>query len=105
MITIKFDDTRVLENEILSLARGIKNIVSKVTGIKDVFVYADSPKIKIQVAPIEIFIEMSASKIEDSDSLMESIINLLLEWKKINNFVHPLNISLIPMNWKIKIGI
>ncbi|MEK9195029.1 MAG: hypothetical protein AAB975_01525, partial [Patescibacteria group bacterium] len=73
MITIKFDDQRVENADILVLSETIQKIVSEATGIKDVFVYADSPKIKLKIAPIEVFIEMSASKIGNRDELFSTI--------------------------------
>jgi hypothetical protein len=70
-----------------------------------VFVYANKAQIKVKIAPIEIFVEMSAHKITDLDELFSEIKSNLSEWKKTNNFSHPINLTLIPMNWKIEIGI
>lgn len=105
VINIKFDDNVVSNEEILILSNSIQRIVSKTTGIEDVFVYADSPKIKVKIAPIEVFIEMSAHKIKDKDKLILEIKNRLSDWKKESDFNQPINLSLIPMDWKIEIGI
>ena len=105
MITIKFDDQRVENADILVLSETIQKIVSEATGIKDVFVYADSPKIKLKIAPIEVFIEMSASKIGNRDELFSTIKSKLSKWKKDNNFSQPINLTLIPMNWKFEVNI
>ncbi len=83
----------------------MQKVVSEATGIADVFVYANSAKIKVQIAPIEIFVEMSAPKIMDADALIGEIKKKLSEWKAANNFTHPINLTLIPMNWKVEIGI
>jgi hypothetical protein len=48
---------------------------------------------------------MSAQKIADADKLIGDIKIRLAEWKKDNNFPHPINLTLIPMQWKIEIGI
>ena len=48
---------------------------------------------------------MSAHKIVDQDELMQEIKSKLKEWKDKNNFAHPINLTLIPMQWKIEIGI
>lgn len=105
MINIKFDDSKVGNDEITLLSQGVQKIVSEVTGIKDVFVYADSPRIKIKVAPIEVFVQMSAFKIVDRDTLTGNIKNALVAWKEKNNFKQPINLTLIPMDWKVEIGL
>ncbi len=105
LINIKYDDAKVSDTEIKILSESIQKIVSGVTGIEDVFVYGDSAKIKVNIAPIEIFIEMSAEKIIDQDKLLSQIVTKITEWKAENKFPHQINLTLIPMNWKIKIGI
>ena len=68
-------------------------------------VYANNSQVKIAVSPIEIFIRLSDHKITDADKLISDIKSKLSEWKIENNFPHPINLTLIPMNWKIEIGI
>ena len=105
MISIEYDDAIVKKEDILLISHAIQKIVSEATKIEDVFVYTNSSEIKIKVAPIEIFIQMSAHKIEDADRLIGEIKGSLSQWKKENNFIHSINLTLIPMNWKIEIGI
>jgi len=105
VIRIDYDNNKVSESAATTLSEAVQKIVSRATGIEDVFVYANSPQIKVKVAPIEIFIEMSAHKIPDSDKLITEIKSRLVEWKKEKNFGHPINLTLIPMQWKIEIGI
>ena len=59
----------------------------------------------MKIAPIEIFVEMSAPKIKDLDKLTGDIKNKIIEWKKETNFAYPINLTIIPMSWKIEIGI
>ena len=82
MITIKYDDAKVKDEDVVLLSKAIQEIVYEATKIKEVFVYADSPRIKIDVAPIEIFVEMSASKITDREFLFQAIKTDLSNWKK-----------------------
>ena len=89
----------------LALSRAVRDIVSEVTGITDVFVYANSAKIKVQIAPVEIFVEMSNHKITDEDTLMSGIKEKLSAWKKEKNFLTPINLTLIPMHWKVEVDI
>lgn len=83
----------------------MQKIVSEVTGIEDVFVYANSSLIKIKIAPIEVFIEMSAHKIKDQNELMKDIKEKIIIWKQKVNFTYPINLTLIPMQWKFEVGI
>lgn len=105
MINIKFDDREVKDDKITELSNAIIKIVQDSTGIPEVFVYADSPRIKIGVAPIEIFVEMSASKVSDKDKLFGEIRSKLTEWKKSHNFEYPITITLTPIDWKFEVGI
>ncbi len=105
MITVKFDSKKVNDEKIIELSNALQKIVSESTGIKDVFVYADSPKITIGIAPIEVFIEMSASKIENVETLFSEIKEKLVVWKKEYQFEVPINLTIIPMNWKFDVNI
>lgn len=105
MITIEYDDAKVEKKDILALSKATQKIVSDATKIKDVFVYANSPQIKVKAAPIEIFIRMSAHKIIDASALVKEITLRLSNWKKKNSFQHSINLTLIPMQWNIEIGI
>jgi TPP-dependent trihydroxycyclohexane-1,2-dione (THcHDO) dehydratase len=105
MIRMEFDSEKVSEQEALTLSNAAQKVVADVTGIKDVFVYANSSQIKVKVAPIEIFVEMSAHKIADADKLIDEIKAALSAWKKESGFKHPINLTLIPMQWKVEIDI
>jgi len=105
LIRIEFDNAVVSDADAQALSTAVRDIVSNITKIEDVFVYANSSLIKIQIAPIEVFVEMSAPKISDPDALIANIKNEILVWKKKNGFSHLINLTLIPMTWKIEIGI
>jgi molybdopterin synthase catalytic subunit len=105
IIRIDYDNEQIGSDEIRKVSSAIRDIVSEVTGIEDVFVYGNSSEIKIKVAPVEIFVEMSAHKIKDIDGLMEDLKSRLSAWKKETGIETPLNLSIIPMPWKIEIAI
>lgn len=108
VINIEFDDTKVGQDEALALSKAIREIVLGVKYAKkvdDVFVYANSSPIKVNTHPIEIFVQISAYKIKDESKLMDEIKSKLSDWKKKNSFKYPVNLTLIPMRWKIEIGI
>lgn len=105
IIRIDYDNSKLKEKEVLDLSNAAQKIISEITGIEDVFAYANSSHIKVKIAPIEIFVEMSAPKIKDLDKLTEDIKSKIIEWKKETNFAHPINLTIIPMSWKIETGI
>ncbi len=105
VIRIDYDDEKLGKGEIFNLSEAVQKIVSETTSIEDVFVYANSSQIKIKIAPVEIFIQMSAHKIKDVDKLVKEIKSKLSEWKKKSSFNYLINLTLIPMDWKIEIGI
>ena len=105
MINVEYDNKVVPEAQIRALSEAIRDIVSKTTEIKDVFTYTNNSQIKIQVAPVEIFVRMTASKIKDENLLINKIKEELKKWKAESDFQYPINLTLIPMNWKVEIGI
>jgi len=105
MINVQFDDKEVQDADIQKLSEAVQKIVSEVTGIEDVFVYANSSRIKVKIAPIEIWVHMSAWKIKDLDELMNQVKTRLSDWKKQEQFPYPMNLSIVPMQWKVEIDI
>ena len=105
IINIKFDSDILNNEDILILSNAIQKIVKEITSIDDVCVYADSPKIKVGIAPVEIFVEIGAGLVENKEELILKIKNALSEWKKSSKFNHLINLSLVLMNWKVEIGI
>jgi hypothetical protein len=105
MINVKFDDKKVSDAKIEELSSALIKVVQDATQIPEVFAYADSPRIKIDAAPIEVFVEMSASKVKDKDELFEKIKAGLIAWKKESGFEYPITITLTPIDWKFEVGI
>ena len=105
MIRIEFDDSKLEDDEILLLSRGIQKVVKEATHIEEVFVYANSARIKVDVAPIEVFIEMSAHKVTDREALFAEIKQGISKWKKENDFQYPITLTLTPVDWKFEVGI
>jgi hypothetical protein len=104
-IRIDYDDSKLNDQDVLDLSNAVQKIVSEITGIEDTFVYANSPHIKVKVAPIELYVQMSASKIPDTDKLFNDIKSQLSQWKKDVQYKHPINLTLMPMQWKFDIDI
>ena len=91
LIRIEYDDKKLNKKDILKLSEAIQKIVSEKTHIIDVFVYANTSQIKIKVAPVEIFIQMSEHKINDLEILFSEIKSELSKWKKKNSIKYPIN--------------
>ena len=104
-IRIDFDGDKVKKKEILALSNAAQKIVSEATKIEDVFVYANSSQIRVKIAPVELYVEMSEHKIKDLDKLFNEIKFGTSNWKKQNKFSHQINFTLIPMKWKFDIDI
>jgi len=104
VIHVEYNDT-VPEDDMKKLAAAVQKIVSEVTSIEDVSVYANNSQIKVATSPIEIFIEQSAHKIEDIDALMTNLKSEMVEWKSKTRFPHKINMTIIPMKWKVEIDI
>ena len=105
LINIEYDDALVSETDVRQLSQVVRDIVSKNTAIADVFVYSNTAQIKIQVAPIEIFVRLSTKICDQNKDLISGIRTDIAEWKQEHSFVHPINLTLIPMHWQIEIGI
>ena len=105
VIRIDYDNEKINDKDVLALSNAVQKIVSETTKIEDVFVYANSSHIKVKVAPIEIFVQMSAHKVKDADVLIKDIKSWLSSWKKEVGFKNLINMTFIPMQWKIEIGI
>jgi len=104
-INIEFDDKKVSDKEITALSNATKKIVHKLTKIDDVFVYANSARIKVGVAPIEVYVRITSSKIKNVDKLLNGIKKELSAWKEESGFKHKINLTLWPVDWKFEIGI
>jgi len=105
IVTVEYDDQVVSVKDINDLCSEIQHIVSTTTQIEDVPVYGRSAAIRVKSAPIEIFVQISSHKIKNLDSLMLEIKQKLADWKAMHSFKHPINLTIIPMNWKFEIGI
>ena len=104
-IVIKFDDRVVSDKEVTELGQATIKIAQKITGIQDSFVYADSAHIKINVAPIGLYIYLSETHIPDLNKLYSEFKAAIIEWKRKSVFTQPINFTLVPMRWKFEVGL
>ena len=102
-IQMLYDDSVISEKEIKELGLFLRELClnSKNLNVKASFAYAENPKIKVNLFPIEIYIKITRSKILNQGALLKEIENGLRHWKVSKEFPHPINILLMPMDWEI----
>ena len=105
IVRIDFDKEKVSMIDAEALSQAVQKIVAEETKIEDVIVYANNAEIKIKAWPIEIFVQMSEQKIVNEDELFEALKSRIVVWKKESNFAHPMNLTFIPMRWRIEVGL
>ena len=105
IVRIDFDEKVASKSDVELLSMAVQKIVVQETNIEDVVVYANDSQIKVKAWPIEIFVQMSDHKVKNEDQLFEALKSRLKSWKMENSFQHPINLTFIPMHWKIEIGI
>ena len=105
VVNIEYDGNKVSLAEIRLLVDGAHQVIASVTGTDDVPVYAHDAEIKAKTAPIEIFIRYSDHKVKDVDGLTQELRRAFSAWKSAQGFPHPINMTFIPINWKIEMDI
>lgn len=105
IVRIDFDKEQVNAIDAEALSQAIQKIVADETKIEDVIVYANDAQIKVKAWPIEIFVQMSEQKIVNEDELFDALKSRIVAWKQESGFVHPINLTFIPMKWRIEVGL
>ena len=107
-IKILFDDAKVSNEEVAELGEGLRHICLGSENLDNptfAFAYANSPEVKVNMEPIEVYILISQEMILDADKLFVEIQHKLASWKKEAGFKQQVNLTLMPMDWKIEVGI
>jgi hypothetical protein len=103
VIRVEYDSKVIDETEARAICEAVQKVVVEATGIEEVFVYGNSSHIKVNVAPIEIWVEMSAHKVRDADILAKQIRKGLSTWKNEVGFLHLINLTFTPVGWKLEL--
>jgi hypothetical protein len=104
MVTIRYVK-EVTDEEATTLGNALQTVVAKAIEEKDVFIYADKTLIVVGADPIEVFVQVNAQKVSDPAALMTKISEDLAVWKTQNNFAHPINLNVMPVEWHAKFGV
>lgn len=104
-IQILFDDSVVKQSEVLELGSALREICLGAKNLQNVtfaFAYGENPKIKVGLAPLEVYVKITRPKIINEQKLAGELRDKLSAWKKQANFNHPINILLMPMDWLVE---
>jgi len=104
MISILCDAKTVSDDDATNLAQGMQVVVKEVMSAKDVFVYVEKPLLTL-ADPIEVFVQVNKSQVDEPARLTEAIATRLKAWKQENQFELAVNINVNPVEWHHKIGI
>lgn len=107
IIRIEYDPDKVTTEQITLLATDVVEYTKEVTGIPEVYAWANVSQIRINIDPVDIIIELSAHKVPNGDAgkLSKPIAAKIKQWKTDHNFTQPINLTVTPVNWQLEIGI
>ena len=105
VIRIEYDPAVVTDFRARALCKAAQSAVIEATGIPETFVYGNASEIRIDIAPVEIWVEVSAHKVPDPAKTAQDIRVKLEAWKKAENFGANINLTLIPMQWQLELDI
>jgi hypothetical protein len=107
IIRIEYDPDKVTAEQATRLATDVVEFTKEVTGIPEVYAWANASQIRIGIDPVDIIIELSATKVPDGDAgkLSKPIAAKIKQWKTDHDFSQPINLTIVPVNWQLEIGI
>jgi hypothetical protein len=107
IIRIEYDPDKVSAAQITQLAKDVVRFTKETTGIPETYAWVNASQIRINIDPVDIFIELSAHKVPDGDpnQLSKPIAAKIKQWKQEHHFEPPINLTVTPVNWALEIGI
>jgi len=107
IIRVEYDPDKVSAEQITQLTQDVVAFTKEVTGIPEVYAWVNASQIRINIDPVDIFIELSAQKVPNSDPSVVSkpIADRIRQWKIDHNFNQPVNLTVTPVQWQLEIGI
>lgn len=103
VVRVEYDSTLVSDVKAQTLCKAAQTAVIEATGIPETFVYGNASQITIDIAPVEIWVEVSAHKVADPAKTAKDIRAKLAAWKQAEGFEQPINFTLIPMDWILEL--
>ncbi|TSC77435.1 MAG: hypothetical protein G01um101429_1067 [Parcubacteria group bacterium Gr01-1014_29] len=109
VIKIDYDNKKFNEVTVAKLVKELQHVTAGASqlGIEDVSVYANANEIAVNAAPMEVYIQVGSASIPggDMEKMLDTIAQRLRKFKDSNNISIPINISVVQMTWKFKLGI
>ncbi|MGH7195819.1 MAG: hypothetical protein ACREGA_03510 [Candidatus Saccharimonadales bacterium] len=107
IIRVEYDPDKVTAEKITQLAKDVVEFTKEVTGIPEVYAWVNASQIRINIDPVDIFVELSDHKVPEGDAskLSKPIASKIKQWKTENNFTQPINLTITPVKWQLEIGI
>jgi len=109
VIKIDYDKSKVKETVVQKIAVELQKTAAEASKLPlaRVSVFARANQLTVNAAPIEIYVQVGSTSIPGGDT--KKYLGLMKKrmqaFKKAHNITTPINISIIPMNWKSEIGI
>lgn len=103
VIRLEYDDEIVSARRAREFANIFRATVVETTGRpeSEVCLYGNASNIKLNVAAIQVWLEMSDYKVADADELTDNIRQQIAAWKVKARFEHQIKVTLTPMRWKV----
>ncbi len=107
IIRVEYDPEKFTAEQITRLTTDVVEYTKEVTGIAEVYAWANASQIRIGIDPVDIIIEMSAHKVpqDDASLLSKPLVAKIKQWKVDHNVTEPINLTIIPVQWQLEIGI
>jgi hypothetical protein len=110
MPVVRIDyEKSVDENEIHKLAEAMYHIAAEASErpLEEQSVYARPNYYTVGAAPIEVYVDAGPLAIPggDKDKMATVVERGIKSFKEQNSFTTPITISIIEMNWKVRVGI
>lgn len=109
VVKVDYEKNQISESDIKKLVESLQEITEYVTGYeaKENSIFASANQISANATPVEIYIQATFADAtsEDLQSMLDRAGERIAGFKKENNIKVPINVSVVKMNWKFKIGI
>ena len=110
MPVIRIDyEKSVNEDQIRALAEAMYPIAAEASGraLEEQSVYAQPNYMTVGAAPVEVYVEAGPLAIPggDKEKMLAVVEKGIREFKEKQGFSTPITISIVEMNWKVKVGV
>lgn len=109
VVKVEYEKDKVGEDDIQKLVNALQKITKEATGYdeEENSIFASANQVTANASPVEIYISATFedSSSEDLENMVNKAAEEVIKFKKENNIDVPMNVSIVKMNWKFKIGV